>query len=324
MRSGGWIFTVLIVGILLSPAGCSQLASRLHRPGLPSPQATIEASEKAVGQASRLPGAVSEPRDVAAALERGRAHERSGQYDKAGKIYDAALREHPENTLLLHRAGIAADMRKDHAVAEKYFRAAAAQQPTNAELMGDLGYCYYLQGKLDEANKTLTKAVELAPQDARHHNNLGLVLGHQRDYEGAFAQFSAAGSQADAFYNMAFVFAGQNLVDEAKGCFQEALAADPSHERARQALASFEEYDRLPPDRRDREVADSGVRYVPYVEPADEGQGNGDVQQASAISSLPNTREIGAARGALHLRSQGLLQRHMQQSRANDQGSNAK
>src|SRR5688500_8325365 len=152
MRSGGWISTVLIVGILLSQAGCSQLASKLRKPGLPSPQATIEASEKAAGQTTgfSIRKAAGEPKEVAAALDRGRVHERFEQYDKAGKIYDAALREHPENAALLHRAGIAADMRKDHAQAERYFLAAAAQEPTNPELLGDLGYCYYLQGKLDQ------------------------------------------------------------------------------------------------------------------------------------------------------------------------------
>src|SRR5205823_987942 len=145
------------------------------------------------------------------------------------------------------------------------------------------------------------KATTLAPQNARYGNNLGLVLGHQRRYEDAFAQFTKSGSEADAFYNMAFIFAAQELPTEAKGCFQQALTADPTYQPARDALASFEEFDRLPADQpKDTTLlAKDGVRYVPYVEgsnPADAPSGSSAVRQASAnmpVTSMPTSRTAG-------------------------------
>ena len=333
MRSIGWKFARAAVVIAL--AGCSQLPGRagLGKLGLPSPQATIAAAEKKTpANKPAPPHAVSSagkakagPASLESDIARGRLAERSGQYDKARKAYEAALTKHPDDVELLHRLGIVADAQKKHAEAEQFFLRALDKKPRNAELLGDLGYCYYLQGKLDKAASALTNAVALDPKTPRHHNNLGLVLGHQKDYDGAFAQFSAAGSQADAYYNMAFVFAAQNLNDEAKGCFQEALAADPAHQRAKVALASFEEYERTPANVRDRDtdVADSGVRYVPYIEGTDTGHGDQHVQQASVAGNLPASRDVGRTTRTLQLQSRGLLNRHMQNQRDEAQSRGA-
>lgn len=328
MRSTGWILSWLGLGVLLAQSGCSHLPARgpLAGLGLPSPRATIAASQQkrapVVPASQAIPSSTKHrtgtgDASVSGALERGRTYERAAQHDKARKVYETALRSHPHDPALLHRLGVVADMQKKHAEAEQYLLAALNQQPQNAELLGDLGYCYFLQGKLAEARSALTSAVSLAPGSARQHNNLGLVLGHMQDYDGAFAQFAAGGNPADAYYNMAFVFAAQNLTDEAKGCFQEALAIDPSHDRARTALASFEDYDAQPAHLRDaeEELADSGVRYVPYIEDPDAGVGDGAVQQASAQSSLPATRDVGRVTRTLQLQSRGLLGRHMQQQR---------
>ncbi len=322
-------------GLVVMAAGCSQLPGRagFSKLGLPSPQATIAAAERTSERSAvpRVPrsgqkrAADDREAGVTDALSRGRALERGGQSDKARKVYETALASHPQSAPLLHRLGVVADSQKKHAEAEKFFLAALQSSPRNAELLGDLGYCYFLQARLDQAESALSKAVALDPDSPRHRNNLGLVLGHQRDYDGAFEQFSAAGSQADAYYNMAFVFAAQDLTDEAKGCFQEAIAADPKHERAQVALASFEEYERTPANRRDNEseLADGNVRYVPYVEGPESGHGDEAVQPATANNHLPASRDVGRTTRMLQLQSRGLLGRHMQQQRQGTQSADA-
>ena len=304
--------------------------------GLPSPHATIAAAERNRAATRPAPSRAAAPArtnagsttaDNDSALIQGRNFERAGQYDKARQAYEAALHKRPGDATLLARLGIVADLEKKHGEAESYFLQALEQNPRDAELLGDLGYCYFLQGKLDKSRAALAKAVALAPAVARHHNNLGLVLGHLKDYDGAFEQFAAAGSEADAYYNMAFVFAAQDLNDEAKGCFQEALAADPSHRRAKEALAAFEEYERTPADQRgtDTGLARGDVRYVPYIEGSESDHVDRAVQQASATSELPASRDVGRAARTLQLKSRGLLSRHMQQQRqsaAADAGAN--
>src|SRR4029453_1209563 len=100
-----------------------------------------------------------------------------------------------------------------------------------------------LQGQLAKAESALGKAAKFEPGNNRYWNNLGLVLGHQGRYEQALDCFRKSGSEADAQYNLAFIYATQERVDEAKRSFQKALAIDPTHRRAREALTSFEEYE---------------------------------------------------------------------------------
>jgi Tfp pilus assembly protein PilF len=323
MRSTWW--HVAGVCLVVALAGCSQFPGRtsLPKPGLPSPQATIAAADKpksailpkSAGNAQRTTRqAVGANAAVEEVMARGRSLEQAGQFDKARKTYQAALAEHPNSGSLLHRLGIVADRQKQHAEAEEFFLAALERSPRDADVLGDLGYCCFLQGKLDQAHDALAKAVALDPQNPRHRNNLGLVLGHQQDYDAAFEQFAAAGSEADAYYNMAFVFAAQDLAAEAKGCFQEAVAADPSHTQSREALASFEAYDRAPADKYDDVELASDVRYVPYVEGPESADGE-SVQPASASGNLPASRDVGRTTRMLQLKSRGLLSRHMQQQR---------
>jgi tetratricopeptide (TPR) repeat protein len=177
--------------------------------------------------------------------------------------------------------------------------------------LADLGYCYYLQGQLPKAESALAKATKIDPSNHRYWNNLGLVVGYQGRYEDALDCFRKSGSEADAHYNLAFIFAGQERVDDAKRRFQMALAHDPTHRRAREALASFDEYERQPKELRNLDaVADDGVRYIPYIEGANSKDSDGAV--ANANTSFTASR---VAR-ALHQESRGMLSGNMASQRS--------
>ena len=78
-----------------------------------------------------------------------------------------------------------------------------------------------------------------------------------------------------------------------------------------EAIASFEEYERLPKDLRDvgDDLAADGVRYVPYIEGVNPKDGDG----AAANTSYTASR---VAR-ALHQESRGMLGRNMASQRSN-------
>ena len=334
MRTSG-IWLGILTTILLQ-VGCSFLPERpawtklpLPSLGLPSPQATISASEK--DQAAKAPPNQAPQNSAASAeISRGKALEVAGKLDKARKVYEDALRQNPNNAEAAHALGIVADKQGRHTDAEQCFLFALEKQPRNPELLSDLGYCFFLQGRLDNAEAALVKATTIEPTNTRYRNNLGLVLGHQKRYEDAFAQFTQTGNEADAFYNMAFVFAAQDLPDEAKGCFQQALTIDPNYQPAREALASFEAFDRLPPGEQKTEpgLAKGGVRYVPYLEGSipDAQPGSGEVRQASAtapVAPMPSNRDAGRSIRNLQLQSRGLLGGHMQSQRNAQSAANA-
>ena len=288
---------ILACSALCLQTGCSHLPGRetMVRLGLPSPAATIAAAEKREEpptnkRTSMFGGAKESSLDLAAEIARGQTYERDGDYDKARKVYEEVRQRHPNNVEAAHRLGIVADAQKRHSEAEQLFRFGLSHEPNNAELMSDLGYCLFLQGKLVPAAEVLSGAVEIAPTHVRARNNLGVTLGHMGDYESALALFAQGSNEADAFYNLAYVYASQEKTDEAKACFALCLQIDSGHARAREALVSINGKERQP-DAMLPQLA-NGVHNGPDHEAARLGaEINGAVQQASAQMSMPSTRD---------------------------------
>ena len=262
---------------------------------------------------------------LATMIANGRLQEKAGEWEKARHTYESAIKRFPNESAPYHRLGVVADQQRRYLEAEQMFTEAIRRNPRDAELFNDLGYCFFLQGQLDRAEAALLKATQLEPKNARFENNYGMVMAHQGRIEEALARFRTAGSEADAQYNLAFVFASQEKVDQAKLCFRRALAADPQHEAARRALQSFELYEQLPEDQRETEIAKNGERWVPYREPgepgftgpnppqnaANGGAGNYPVQQASHASNFGPQRAAGAAAKTQFLESRSSLNQSM-------------
>lgn len=205
--------------------------------------------------------------EFAKELARARGLEREGQLNDARQIYHTLVSQNPESAEPHHRLGVVADKRRQHAEAERHYRKALELAPDNVAILNDLGYCLYLQGNLEKAAETLTRAAALDPHNLRIHNNLGLTYGQLGRLDIAFEEFGKAGSLADAHFNVAFVLASQGKFAEAKAAFHQALAAHPRHERARQALDSFLEYERDPEGFDETDMLfKNGIRYVPYDE----------------------------------------------------------
>jgi tetratricopeptide (TPR) repeat protein len=297
---------LVILAAAATSTGCANMPGRewfaSWKPSLPSPGATVAKEEKIAKAEAAAPMSQA----VAMEVARGRNFERGGQWDKARKVYEDLRKKEPESAVVAHRLGVVADAERRHGEAEQLFRFALERQPNDAQIMNDLGYCCYLQGRLTQAEPILRQSVVMQPANARYRNNLGLVLGHMGRVDEALVEFRAAGNEADAQFNMAFIYASQERTDESKECFRNALAIDPTHRRAREALASFQEYENKPVALREREMDldESGGRWVAYQE-AGEG-----VQQASAQMPLPSARDASKATRALQMQSRGLQQKN--------------
>jgi len=302
---------LIVLAVAASGVGCANMPGRdwftSWKPSLPSPGATVAKEEKIAKNGTAAPNETA----IAMEIARARNFEKGGQWDKARKVYEELRKKHPENATIAHRLGIVADSERRHGEAEQLFLFALERQPNDAQLINDLGYCYYLQGKLTQAEPYLRQAVAMQPANSRFRNNLGLTLGHMGLVKEALVEFRAAGNEADAMFNMAFIYASQDRVDDSKACFRYALAIDPTHQRAREALASFEEYENKPAALRDQELdlAEIGGRWVPYKE-----AGEGGVQQASAQAPLPTGRDAGKATRALQMQAKA----HQQQSQGGE------
>lgn len=199
-------------------------------------------------------------------LATGSDYEQRGEWDRAHRHYAMMTEKHPKDVRAYYRAAACCDQLRRHPEAQAWYAQAIELTPDDGQLHNDLGYSYYLSGDLDQAEASLREALQLDEQDARSRNNLGLVLGSQGRVEEALEQFRAAGSEADAQFNLAFVYSLQGRFPDARACFQKALSFDPNHAKSKQALASFDRADKNPQGWREDLYAADGVRWVPYVE----------------------------------------------------------
>jgi tetratricopeptide (TPR) repeat protein len=115
--------------------------------------------------------------------------------------------------------------------------------PGEADALNEQAFKFYSQGKLAEAETTMLRAVALRPYDNQLRNNLGVIYGNQGRTREALEQFRLAMSEADACANVAGILVAHDDMAGARNYLQQALAADPNHVRARQALASLGERD---------------------------------------------------------------------------------
>ena len=243
-------------------------------------------------------------------LAKARATEDANRMDAARSMYRKLIHDDPGRPEAFHRLGVIADRQHRFEEAQGYFADALRIDPINPEVMNDLGYCFYLQGQLEKAASAITKAVRLQPANTRFHNNLGLVYGHQSRIPEAFAEFKLGGGEADAYYNLAFVYAAQNQFEDAKGCIERTLILNPSHAQALRAKDTFQRA-RAGSLVAMAPIGDTSRAWVPYVEGESNGQSEStDLPHSTTVTSggplMPN-RTAGARTRALQSQARRMM-----------------
>jgi len=162
--------------------------------------------------------------------------ERRGQIEQAKRLYQAYLDNNPPLVLPHHRLGVIAAREGRFAEAEEHFRIAGQLAPPSADLLCDIGYAYYLQHRLPEAEQVLNRALAQDPKHRATLNNLGLVLGAQGRFADSLAMFRQVGSEAEAHANLGYVLAMSGKLKEAQDAYLRALTLDGRLKAAAGAL----------------------------------------------------------------------------------------
>jgi len=170
-----------------------------------------------------------------------RLSERHGQTRQARELYEAELKTDPRNPLLHHRLAIIAAKEERGDEALSHFELAREMAPDDAQLLSDLGYTYYLQHRLEDAEATLRQAVAADPQNKAAHNNLGIVLGVRSKFDEALSHFTKGGSEAAAYANLGYVHAQLGDIDKALANYNRALSLDGELRTAAEALLQLHE-----------------------------------------------------------------------------------
>jgi len=158
--------------------------------------------------------------------------EQQGQIEAAVQQYRKALAVGHEYTPAYHRLGLLLSEFGRHDEALEMFQRAAALAPKNAVLRNNLGYELMLHEEWAQAERELTKAVELDANFSRAHINRGIVLSKLDRFDEALESFRSVLPEADAYYNLGLMYRGQKRYDEAAGAFARVLAIDPTFSAA--------------------------------------------------------------------------------------------
>ncbi len=169
-------------------------------------------------------------------LAHGHLLERQGNLEGALIQYRQALAQTPDLVAAHNRMGITLDKLGRHAEAAAAFREALQREPNASHLHNNLGFSLYLAGQYDAAEQALARAIELEPQFRRAHMNLGMVLARLQRDEAALTEFSLAGTEPDAYYNLAIIQAETGRYAAAARSLEHALALNPNFTEARQQL----------------------------------------------------------------------------------------
>jgi hypothetical protein len=149
-------------------------------------------------------------------LNRGHRAAAMGHPDQAIVAYRAVLRDDPENPIANHRLAILADQSHDFLAAESHYLAALHRDPRNTDLLSDLGYSYFLQGRGSESERCLQAAVRLSPLHAKGLHNLGLLYAQRGDYDRSFDAIRRSAGDRQARIEIARLFP-DGRPDESEG-----------------------------------------------------------------------------------------------------------
>ena len=160
-----------------------------------------------------------------------------GRWQEAIGHYREAAAAAPEIAdIWYNMANVLAETGEDGA--DACFHTAIRLRPDAAPTRGNYGRWLMTYGRWTEAEAQLEAAVRLAPTQAAHWNNLGVVRRElcRPDVEACFREALLLDSAlADAHYNLGCVMSGDGRTDEAIACHQAALTADPGFGKARLA-----------------------------------------------------------------------------------------
>jgi len=148
-------------------------------------------AEEAAHKAEALPGDPRENEMTWFLL--GAIYEREKQFDKAEEQFKKVLVVNPKNAAALNYYGyMLADrgLRLDEA--QDMIQRALLQEPFSGAYLDSLGWVYYKQNKLAEAEATMHKAVERESHDPTIRTHLGDVYAKEGKMEQAAAEWEKA------------------------------------------------------------------------------------------------------------------------------------
>ena len=183
----------------------------------------------------------------------------AAELSNQGHIQEAMAKV--EEALAAYRVHFADEKRKIYSIREPAEALLYMAQAANADngaiaVEFEYGFAWFLhgyllveQGRLDEAQVSLSKAIELSPMNSQYQSELGNLYQARKDWPAALAAYQAAQGASElspedgkshdegrALRGQGFVLIEMGHLDEAEKALKSALELDPADRRAKEEL----------------------------------------------------------------------------------------
>ena len=169
-------------------------------------------------------------------------HHQAGRLQAAEQIYRQILAVEPNHADALHLLGVIASPSGQARGGRRVHSAGDRVEGERGRLPLQPGQCVAGPGKPDEAVACYRRALELKPDYAEAHNNLGVALKDQGKLDEAVACYRRAlelkPDYAEAHNNLGTALKDQGKLDEAVACYRRALELKPDYAEAHNNLGT--------------------------------------------------------------------------------------
>ncbi len=168
----------------------------------------------------------------------------AGQDDEAIKNLQEAIRQNPNNVIVLDNLGSVYRRQGRWAEAQAALESALQVDPEDADANYGLGMVFAQQNNGAQAYQYLTKALQIRPEYPDALNNLGVLAVRTRRLDEAVATLSqcvrVAPQYDQCYLNLAKVYMVQGDTAKAKTVLQQLLSHHPGHKLAQEMLEQLD------------------------------------------------------------------------------------
>jgi len=152
---------------------------------------------------------------------------------KHPKVFRTALKAMTEEIIPLWGNFANATQKGEPKTAEAIYRRIIEIYPQDALAHYNLGSLLHNQGKLDETEQEYRAAIKADPKNSAAHNNLGLLLknkGKQKEAEQEYREaIKADPNYSTAHYNLGLLLSDKGKLKEAENAYRKAIEINPNH-----------------------------------------------------------------------------------------------
>ena len=152
-----------------------------------------------------------------------------GDTDAALRELSAAVEADPTRWRAWNALGVYYDSQEQWALSDDAYRRALALQPEEPTILNNLGFSLLMQGRKEEAVRTLQDALRLDPTEDLTKTNLRIAYAHLGQYRRAVAGTANDSEQARALNNAGYVALLLGDYQAAEAYFEQAMEADPTY-----------------------------------------------------------------------------------------------